>query len=140
MFCQKCGTQLDPGASRCEDCNTRTAPMKFCQKCGETMPADARFCASCRTASSVPSTPLQWLSLGLSLVCFIFFGVVGSDPYFMHEIYHEPGIAGFLTLPFALGAIVAVFITIPKGKTVLKVISIVIAAFLLLGSVGVVFF
>ena len=131
MFCQKCGAQLDANAQMCESCNTRTSPMKFCQKCGETMPEEATVCPSCRTGAAVPSTPLQWLSLGLAALAFVTFGILGGDP----EIY-EVNIFDYLTIPISAAALVSAFVTIPRGRTVLKVISIILSAFFLVGSIG----
>jgi len=129
MFCKKCGTQLEVDAVECSNCETSVQPGKFCQKCGGTMPADATVCGSCNTRSAVKSHQMQWVALGLNFVAFIFFGILGGD-YATYEV----NFFDWLTIPTALAALIlaAVF----KGHIVLKIINIIIAAFLFIGAIG----
>jgi len=132
MFCKKCGTHLDVDAVECSNCETSVQPGKFCQKCGGTMPADATVCGACNTRSAVKSHQMQWVALGLSFLGFITFAFLGGD-YATYEV----NVFDWLTIPISLGALIlaAVF----KGNIVLKVINIIIAGFLLVGSLGWVF-
>jgi len=134
MFCQRCGTQLHLTATECSNCNARTTPAKFCQKCGQSMPGDAKFCGACNTKSAVASTPLQWLSLGFSLIAFITFGILGGD-YALNEV----NIFDWLTIPISLAAIIIALVCIPRERTALKVVSIIIAVLFFIGSIGWVF-
>jgi len=129
MFCKNCGTELAANATECSNCNTRTTPVKFCQKCGESMPGDQTICGACNTRSSIKSSPLQWLSLGLSFIAFIFLGPLGGD-YYLREV----NIFDLLVIPISLAALVSVFLF--RGHIVLKIISAIIAGFLLIGSIG----
>ena len=134
MFCQKCGTALEVNATACFSCNTRTSSAKFCQKCGETLPGDVKVCGNCNTRSSVPNAPTHWLSLCLSFVAFITFGFLGGD-YYLQEI----NVFDYLTIPISLAALISAVVLIPNKRIILKVICIILSAFLLLGSIGWVF-
>ena len=131
MFCQKCGTALEANADVCHSCNTKTQGMKFCQKCGDSLPADAKVCGSCSTPSSVQAAPIHWLSMGLFVIGFITFGILGGD-YTLNEV----NIFDYLTIPISIAAVIVAIITIPRYRRVLKIISIVLNVFLLVGSIG----
>ena len=134
MLCEKCGTKLDITAKECPSCNTRSTPVKFCQKCGEMMPEDAKVCGTCNTRASVPNSPLQWLSLGLSFIAFITFGTLGGD-YYLREV----NIFDWLTIPISIASLIVAFLYIPKGHIILKVISVIIALLYLALSISWVF-
>ncbi|MCL2378113.1 MAG: zinc ribbon domain-containing protein [Defluviitaleaceae bacterium] len=134
MFCQKCGTALDANAAVCTNCSAKTQGAKFCQKCGETMPGDATVCGSCNTRSPVATSPVHWISVGLLVVAVIFLGFLGGDPYL-----EEVNTFDYLTIPVALAGIITAVALIPNRRIVLKIISIVLNAILLLGAFGWVF-
>ncbi|MCL2572886.1 MAG: zinc ribbon domain-containing protein [Defluviitaleaceae bacterium] len=134
MFCQKCGTQLDVQAKVCVNCNARIDPAKFCQKCGESMPGKAKICGACNTRATIINTPLHWLSLGLSILAFITFSAFGGD-FDLGDV----NIFDWLTIPIALAALVVAIMCIPRGRIILKVISIVLALFYFLVSITWVF-
>ena len=134
MFCRKCGAHLEVTDKRCSNCEASQEGAKFCQKCGEAMPNSATMCGNCHTQASVPASPLQWLSLGLSLIGIIFFGALGGD-YYLNEV----NMFDYLTIPVSLTALITAIVYIrgnSGGRMALKVISIILAAFLLIGSIG----
>ena len=95
------------------------------------MPGDASICGACNTRITVPNSPLHWLSIGLSGLAFITFGVLGGD-YALNEV----NLFDWVTIPIAAAAILVAIVCIPKGRMALKVISIILAAFFLFGSIG----
>jgi len=125
---------LEVTDKRCSNCEASQEGAKFCQKCGEAMPNSATMCGNCHTQASVPASPLQWLSLGLSLIGIIFFGALGGD-YYLNEV----NMFDYLTIPVSLTALITAIVYIrgnSGGRMALKVISIILAAFLLIGSIG----
>lgn len=49
-ICNKCKTQLPPGAQFCTTCGARIAAWLVCPKCTAQVPPDAKFCSACGTA------------------------------------------------------------------------------------------
>lgn len=47
MFCQKCGSQLEPTDNVCPNCGTLKPGKKFCQHCGQIIDEDCVVCPKC---------------------------------------------------------------------------------------------
>lgn len=47
MFCQKCGSQLDPNSGVCPSCGALQPGKKFCQHCGQAIDEDCVVCPKC---------------------------------------------------------------------------------------------
>ena len=49
LFCENCGTKLEPGAAFCDECGTPVATKPACVKCGYVFERPGKFCPKCGT-------------------------------------------------------------------------------------------
>lgn len=49
LFCENCGTQLQPGAAFCDNCGAAVAASPRCPNCGYIFERPGRFCPRCGT-------------------------------------------------------------------------------------------
>ncbi|AWY06869.1 MAG: TM2 domain protein [Caudoviricetes sp.] len=47
MYCQKCGSEIRNGESKCPNCGALREGLKFCQHCGQAIDKDCVVCPKC---------------------------------------------------------------------------------------------
>lgn len=47
MYCQKCGSEIPNGESKCPNCGVLRAGLKFCQHCGQAIDKECVVCPKC---------------------------------------------------------------------------------------------
>ena len=136
MFCKKCGSQLSPDATVCENCNTRKKEAIFCHKCATELPANSTRCTACSTKSRAHKSIKHWLPLGLTVVAFIFY-IFGGYYYYDYlrgaHNYDRPyvTVTDFIALFLALAAFILSIVKIPRTRMVLKIISLILSGIVL---------
>lgn len=140
MYCTKCGTQMEDGASFCSGCGAPVQGKMYCKHCGEQIDSDCIICPQCgkqvgeiRTAQPTHSAPVviynnnlnnntnnlapsvrmknKWVAL---LLC-LFLGYFGAHKFYEGKIVM--GIVYIFTFGlFGVGAFIDFIVILTKPQ------------------------
>ena len=112
------------------------APDKYCSYCGfKQVDPDATVCQNCGKPQWIKNSLTHWLSIIQSVIAFYIIGASGSNPEFSH--IH---ILNYISLFFAVGAVVTALVLIPKELKGLYRTSLIIAIIMTLAGISRVLF
>ena len=118
------------------DHNSGQSPDTYCSYCGfRKNNPEATFCQNCGKPQWIKNSPIHWLSIIQSVVAYFLIGASRSYPAVDHV-----NILNYISLFFAVGAVVTALVLIPKERKGLYITSLIIAVIITLAGLSRVLF